>query len=258
MCSSVDHNTGLANSPADVNQLAPNSSTMTIGRPSAIQLLLVADQALLLRGVESLLRLEAPDIQIVGKATSSEEACELSRKLNPDVILLDFELDGDNCLDLLPQLIKNDSPRVLIYSRVNDSGSCQEAVLLGARGMLHKTSSAQTLAKAIRCVMAGELWLDRVSAGHVLTTLLRSTNVPSAKPTDARLSKLTRREREIVAAMCVNTDRPAKRVAATLKISNHTLRNHLSAIYYKFGIANRSQLCSFAEQDAVGAVIKQL
>jgi DNA-binding NarL/FixJ family response regulator len=218
------------------------------GAKAAIELLLVDDHELLLRGLESFIRNEAPDIRIVGKAKSAEEGCRLSDELVPDVVLLDLDLGGPNELSVLARLVKRGRPRVLVYTAVRDSDVHREAILLGARGVLVKATDPSIMLKAIRCVAAGELWLDRVSTGELLTRLMNDRPPVVTAIGDSRIANLTRREREIMAIVCSDPARPTKRVASQLNISEHTLRNHLSTIYRKLGVDTRAELRSVAQK----------
>lgn len=235
-----------------VGQVASDVQRVMSSAAGSIRLLLVDDHEVLLRGIERLIETEAPDVTIVGRAMNGEDAVRLVKELAPDVVLLDLDLGAEpNGLAVLPRLLSNGKPAVLVYTGVRDKAAHREAVMLGARGVAHKSSDPQLLLKAIRCVMAGELWLDRISTGQVLSALLQGVDLRAAKIEDPRVAKLTRREREIVAAICTNAGRPAKRLAATLQISEHTLRNHLSAIYEKLGVTNRAELCAFGESNGL-------
>ena len=218
---------------------------------SPIRVLLVDDHDVVLRGLESLLESHSPNIQVVGTAKTSNEACAIARELKPDLVLLDLDLAGHNGLEVLPTLVESLKTRVLIYTGIGDPAAHREAVLLGARGVVHKSTDSQLVVKAIRCVMAGEVWLDRMTTAQLVTTLLRGIQSRATQVEDPRIAKLTRREREIVMSMCVHAARPAKRVASVLNISEHTLRNHLSAIYEKLGVKSRADLSAFAERNGL-------
>jgi len=218
------------------------------GTKAAIELLLVDDHELLLRGLESFIRSDAPDIRIVGKAKSAEEGCTLADALSPDVVLLDLDLGGPNELSVLARLVRRGRPRVLVYTGVRDSEVHREAILLGARGVLMKATDPSIVLKAIRCVAAGELWLDRVSTSELLTRLMNDRPPVVTAVGDSRIANLTRREREIMAFVCSDPARPTKRAASQLNISEHTLRNHLSTIYRKLGVNTRAQLRSMAQK----------
>lgn len=212
---------------------------------TTIKLLLVGDHQLLLRGLESFVQSDAPDMTIVGKASNGEQALSMVQRLSPDVILLDLEQEALDGLAMITRLAADRGPRILVYTSVRDLAAHREAVLHGAMGVIEKSSDPSIILKAIRHVMDGEVWLDRKSLGQVMVILLRGMRDAGAE--DPRLGRLTVRERQIIAAMLANPSRPAKTVAAALGISEHTLRNHLTAIYRKLSISCRRELGTIAQ-----------
>jgi len=214
----------------------------------ALKLLLIDDHELLLRGLEWFIQTEAPDIRIVGKASTATEGFELARQHEPDVVLLDLDLTGPGALSVLVQLVTKGKPRVLVYTGVRDTKVHREAILLGARGVLLKAMDPATVLKAIRCVAKGELWLDRISAGELLTKLMYDGPSAVNGVEDPRMAKLTRRERDVVKFVSSHPGQPTKRLASSLDISEHTLRNHLSTIYRKLDVNNRAELQEVAQK----------
>ena len=96
--------------------------------------------------------------------------------------------------------------------------------------------------------MHGQLWLDRATTSKLLVEVSRKSAAKAPSPEQQKISTLTVREREIIALTASNAGATAKAIAEKLHISEHTLRNHLTSIYEKLGVANRLELFAFAHQ----------
>ena len=212
-----------------------------------IKVLLVDDHRVVLWGLEKLIDGARPQIEVIAVATCKSEALAAMQKQRPDVVLLDLDLGTESGLDLIPQLAHQAA--VLIVSGTRDPALRERAMVAGARGVVHKWEPAAVILKAILHVHAGEPWLDRSTMGRVLQTL--SSRQQGAQPQSLQAS-LTLAERKVVAAVVKHRSAPNKVVAAGLHISEHTLRNHLSAIYGKLGINRRVDLVFHAMEHQLG------
>jgi len=166
----------------------------------------------------------------------------------PDVILLDLDLGQESGLDAIPKLLAVSKAKVLVLTGLRDEAVHHSAVLAGARGVVAKEARAETILSAIIKVQDGEFWLDRAATGRLLVEVSRKNAREAASPEQRRISELTVREREIIALAASNAGATAKTIAEKLSISEHTLRNHLTSIYEKLGVANRLELYAFAHQ----------
>jgi DNA-binding NarL/FixJ family response regulator len=201
--------------------------------PRPIRVLLVDDHRSVLWGLAKLIESENPRIELAGVATCHREAADAMQQHRPDVVLLDLDLGKENGLALVPQLAA--SAAVLILTGLREEGLAEKAILAGARGVVHKAEPAEVVLKAIVRVHAGEPWVDRGTMGRLLTTVSRARQAPVE-------SDLTAAERKVVAAIVQNKSAPNKTIAARMRISEHTLRNHLTSIYDKLGIRGRVAL----------------
>jgi len=123
------------------------------------------------------------------------------------------------------------------------------AVLAGARGVIEKEARAESILAAITKVNQGEIWLDRATTGKLLVEISRKMDGRNALDSAGRkIAALTIREREIITVTVTNAGSTAKTIAEKLRISEHTLRNHLTSIYEKLGVANRLELFAFAHE----------
>lgn len=213
--------------------------------------MLVDDHQSMLWGLERLIDGERPHMEVCAQATSAAEALSLAARCRPDVVLLDLDLGKDSGLAIIRDLAANEGTRVLVFTGVRDRQLRDRAVIAGACGIVSKEEPAETIIKAIEKAYNGELWLDRSAAGRVFMALSQR----NAEPPDpeARLfASLTARERQIAIEMVKDARATTAAVAARLSISDHTLRNHLTSIYEKLGIANRVELWAFAERHGLG------
>lgn len=186
----------------------------------------------------------APAFELAGIASDPDAALETARRTRPDVVLLDLDLDGHSGFEILPDLLALRGLKALILSGHRDALLRQQAMLLGASGFIGKDQPAQTILTAIERVQAGELWIDRASMGQVFNTLTRSE--PDRDPEAARIASLTAKERDIIATLARSEGKPNKVLADQLSMAEHTLRNHLSAIYAKLGVRTRLALYMYA------------
>ena len=204
-----------------------------------IRILLIDDHAILRGGLRMLLKSQGNFI-VVGEAGNREEAIETSAREQPDIIVLDLDLGGGSGLDFLPQLFAAASAaRVIVLTGVQDTAAYQQAIQLGAMGVVLKEEAPETLIKAIEKVHAGEMWLTRSMAQTLLTP-----EPQEADPEIARIAKLTKRELEIITLVCEGSKN--QQIADRLFISEGTVRNHLTVIFDKLGVSDRFELIVYA------------
>jgi DNA-binding NarL/FixJ family response regulator len=214
-----------------------------------IRVFLIDDHRSILWGLERLIESGRPGTQVVGSATTCAEALSSLEDAAPDVILLDLDLGQENGLDAIPKLIAGSKAKILVLTGVRDVAVHDRAVLAGARGVVAKEARAETILAAIAKVHGGEVWLDRAATGRLLVEVSRrNASREASNPEQRRISQLTVREREIIAIAAGNAGATAKAIAEKLNISEHTLRNHLTSIYEKLGVANRLELYAYAHQ----------
>jgi len=204
----------------------------------AVKVLVVDDQTLFRTGLTSLLS-EDERVDVVGQAVDGTDAVEQAIKLKPDVVLMDIKMpnvDGIEAtrqiLDVLPGI------KVLILTTFETDSQVIQALKAGASGYVLKDSSAAAIVSSIVAVMSGEQVMASTVADRVLE-MLTGTSTPKEF-----YDGMTNREIEIlklVANGMVN-----KQIAFRLKISEKTVRNHVSNMYDKLGIYDRSQAVLYA------------
>jgi len=219
-----------------------------------IRVMIVDDHKAILWGLERLVESAQPAMQVAATASSRAEMMEIAGAAKPDVILLDLDLGGDNAVDALPDLQRLCNAQVLILTGGRDLDIQQEAIIKGARGVVSKDESAEILLRAIQCVHAGEVWINRQMMGKVLGALSAGASREAAKdPESIKIASLTQRERDIVRAVVRNRGAKSGAIAESLHISEHTLRNHLTVIYDKLGVRNRLDLYAYATERGLAA-----
>lgn len=218
---------------------------MTSPSHNPIRILLIDDHQSFLWGMVKLIESDSATMTVIGTAADISEALVIAQREQPDIILLDIDLNGVNSLDSLPLLREVTRAVVLILTGVRDPEIHDRAVFLGARGVVQKEAPAELILKAIRKVYEGEIWLDRAATARVFSKLLDHSNNP-VSPEATKIASLTSREREIIDVIIKQGRSTNKQIAGHLNMSEHTLRNHLSSIYDKLEVENRLELAMYA------------
>ncbi len=218
---------------------------MNFKKAQQVRLVIADDHPIFRDGLRRLLEAEA-DLKVLGEASDGAEAVKMARHLKPDILLLDLLMPKHPGLEALRELSMpaNAIPvRVILLTAAAEKAQIVEALQLGARGVVLKDSATQLLLKAIHTVMAGEYWVGRESVSNLvqyLRTLMQSSH------DEARQKKfgLTPREIEIVSAVVAGYSN--KEIAEYFKISEDTVKHHLSNIFDKLGVSTRLELALFA------------
>jgi len=204
----------------------------------AIALLIADDQPLFRAGLARLLN-DDPRVEVVGEAADGEEAVRLAAKLKPDVVLMDLRmpnLDGIEATRLITQA--DPAVKVIVLTTFDTDSQVLQALQAGASGFALKDATPEAIMGAIEAVMAGNRVMASQIAQQVLDML---TGVKSRKDF---YDGLTAREVEILGLMAGGLAN--KQLAYKLGISEKTVRNHISNMYEKLGIYDRTQAVLYA------------
>ncbi|MDO3703299.1 response regulator transcription factor [Micromonospora sp. C28SCA-DRY-2] len=209
-----------------------------------IKVLLADDQALVRAGFRSLLR-RARDIEVVGEATTGEEAVRAAKALRPDVILMDIRmpvLDGLEATELITSDPALTCTRVIILTTFESDEHIFAALQAGASGFLTKEVEPVELRQAITAVAAGDALLSPSVTRRVIEQFAHRPVLTGSS--GHRLEPLTEREREV--ARLLATGLSNEEIAQRLFISPLTAKTHIARAITKLGVRDRVQLVILA------------
>lgn len=213
-----------------------------------VRIMLVDDQQIVLWALQQLVREHQPALEVVAAAESSKGVLQLASRHKPDVIVLEPNIEEGQGAALVNELVSQGGARVLLYTGCHDEQMIDRALIEGARGLVRKEDTPHRLISAIEKVHAGEIWVDRKTSGRLLAGFTHESQHESLCGPYAKLRLLTPREKFILHAMVDLPGARNKQIADHLNISQHTLRNHLSAIFSKLELHSRFELYSFVSQ----------
>ena len=220
--------------------------------PLPIRILLIEDHEMVRTALRMCLE-GGPKLRVVGEAANQSDALAVAAREQPDVILLDLNLDGSSGLALLPELLATvSSARVLLLTGVSDPALLRQAVNLGARGLVLKGQNIDMLLQAIEKVHLGEVWLDPSLIATVLSDRPRAQGGTQSNPEAATTATLSPRERQVITL--VGEGLRNKEIARRLCISESTVRHHLSSIFSKLGVAERLELVIYAYRHGLAKI----
>lgn len=220
----------------------------------AIKIMLIDDHRSVLWGLEKLINSEKPKMEVVGTATNSVEAFDLLKTISPDVILIDLDLNGESGVNIIPSLITKSNAKVLVLTGTRDLSLHDGAMLAGARGVVEKGDTAETILKAITLVYQGEVWIDRSATSRIFNELSRKRNTIADDPAQQKIATLTRKERLTAAEVGSDAAASTKVIAERLCISENTLRNHLTSVYAKLELNSRLELFVYVNKHGISKV----
>ncbi len=200
-----------------------------------IKVIVCDDQAIIRDGLEMLLKLER-DIEVVGLAQDGAEVVELAAAHTPDLILMDLKMPGINGVEATRRIrAQHPDVKILVLTTYDDDVWLFDAIRAGASGYLLKDTPREKVLEAIRGTVSGQAFVDPAVAGKLLQQTASQQVMPSTQITD----KLTGREEDVLRLMARGLSNAE--IADQLYLSEGTVRNHVSAIFAKLDVADRTQ-----------------
>lgn len=201
-----------------------------------VRVVIIDDHVMVREGIKQLLEIDG-DIVVVGEAGNGEEGLRLLEMIKPDVVLLDINMPKMNGLELLEELQKREMKhKILILTIHNEVEYLIKAVEIGVDGYVLKDSELAVLKKAIFSIYEGNSYIQ-----PSLAPLLKAKLEKEKKNKDEDLTK-----REIEVLKLIARGMYNKEIADELAISEKTVKNHISNIFRKIDVSDRTQAAIYA------------
>ncbi|HEY6150397.1 MAG TPA: response regulator transcription factor [Gaiellaceae bacterium] len=201
-----------------------------------IRVLLAEDHGLVRAGLERLLA-TCEDMEVVGGAADGVEAVELAAQTSPDVILMDLSMPGMDGIEATRKIVAaHEAVQVVVLTSLTDRDRILAALDAGAVGYLLKDAEPEELISGIRSAARGESPLAPKAARALLTARAETER-----------AELSDREREVL--RCVAAGMPNKLIARELGISEKTVKTHLTRVFQRIGVTDRTQAALWARQN---------
>jgi DNA-binding NarL/FixJ family response regulator len=214
-----------------------------------IRVLLADDEALIRHGFRIILAASA-DIQVVGEASTGDEAVRLAHEVGPDVVLMDIRMPGLSGIAATRRIVDELGTRVVVVTTFDHDDHIHDALRAGAIGFLVKNSTPEQLVEAVRVAARG----DGVLSPEVTRRLIAEVAArPNAAPDVAqRLRELTEREAEVLGLIA--DGRSNSEIATALTLTEATVKTHVTRVLMKLDVRDRTQAAILAIRAGLGPV----
>jgi DNA-binding NarL/FixJ family response regulator len=211
-----------------------------------IRVVVVDDHPMMREGLRALVA-SLPDVDVVGEAADGDGARRETRLTRPDVVVMDLHMPGTNGVEATRAILRDvPNTRVLVLTMFEDDDSVFAAMRAGASGYLVKGAQQEEIVRAIRSVADGQAIFGPSVARRIIDFFASGSTPVRAEP----FPELTAREREVLALIAAGRTNPA--IARRLTISGKTVSNHISAIFAKLQVADRSEAIVRARRAGLG------
>lgn len=212
-----------------------------------LSILIVDDHKLFASSLKQLLEHDADDIAIAGLCYNGREALDFLGTMPVDLVLLDVRMPVMDGVEAMREIAaRHPAVKVLMLSTFNEEELVTAALRNGARGYLLKDSSPLELITSIRAMRLGTIQISPAVTQKLVSELFAAGSADTAQTEE----KLSKREREVFRLLARGYDN--KEIATRLFISEHTVRNHVSAIYARLGVKDRFKLIRMNRESAPG------
>lgn len=212
-----------------------------------LRVVLVDDHPMVLEGLKAMLARRTAEVRIVGQASDGDEAFRLVGDLRPDVVVLDVRLGKDSGLDVCLRIMARDPAcRVVFLTVYDDEQYLFQALRAGAVGYLLKRVDGRQLIEHLQAVHAGEIVIDAALAGRATASAAR---MAAGEFWPGAHLGLTQRESEVLSLMVAGHHNRA--IAARLVVGEETIKSHVSSVYRKLEVSDRSAAVASALREGL-------
>lgn len=206
-----------------------------------IRVLIADDHPLIRQGIKQILELEK-DMTVVAQAGNGDEAVRMAQETKPDIILMDINMPDINGIQAISRLKELDIPsKIIVLTIHEDREYLVKTLQLGADGYILKDADAQMLMEAIRSVYNGQSFIQPSMTKQLVNEFNKVTLQEKNKHEENGLT-----EREIEVLKLVAEGMLNKEIAKALYISEKTVKNHISNIFRKLNVSDRTQAAIYA------------
>jgi two-component system response regulator DegU len=206
-----------------------------------IRVLIADDHTMVRQGLKQILELEN-DMTVIAQAPNGEEAIKLARECNPDVILMDINMPGVNGLQAIKEIKEDNIPsKIIVLTIHEDREYLFKTIKMGAEGYVLKDAEPGVLLDAIRCVNNGQPYIQANMTKELVREINKMTIHDKAKNDENNLTAREMEVLELIAEGLIN-----KEIAKRLYISEKTVKNHVSNIFRKLNVSDRTQAAIYA------------
>ncbi|HEX3028825.1 MAG TPA: response regulator transcription factor [Clostridia bacterium] len=206
-----------------------------------IRVLIADDHSMVRQGIKQILELEK-DITVIAQASNGDEAIKMARECKPDIILMDINMPNTNGLQAIQELKQDKEPfKIIVLTIHEDREYLFKTLQMGAEGYILKDSEPSVLIEAIRNVNSGQSFIQPNMTKELVKEFTRVTLHEKEKTEE---NSLTAREIEVLGLIAEGLIN--KEIAKQLYISEKTVKNHVSNIFKKLNVSDRTQAAIYA------------
>ena len=206
-----------------------------------IRVLIADDHSMVRQGLKQILELE-DDIIVIAQASNGSEAVKLAREQKPDIILMDINMPGTNGLQAIKELKQEKNPsKIIVLTIHQDREYLFKTIQMGAEGYVLKDAEPSVLIEAIRNVAGGQSYIQANMTKELVKEFNRVTLHEKDKHDEKSLTSREIEVLELIAEGMIN-----KEIAKQLYISEKTVKNHVSNIFRKLKVSDRTQAAIYA------------
>jgi len=210
-----------------------------------VRVLIVDDHPVFRFGLRSLIS-SIPEMEVVAEATSGEAAILEANQQNPDIILMDINMPGINGIEATRRILSTNPEIGILILTMFENDSVIEAIQAGARGYILKGSDPEETLRAIQAVVNGEA----IFSSKVAERLMHFISDQKENGDSSIFPQLTGREREVLDLMARGLTNTA--ISEKLFLSPKTVRNHVSNVFAKLQVSDRTQAVIIAREAGLG------